>query len=126
VKAIAERATRRRKALRSVEATSFDEGVGEAVLAAAAGFGPDGVATGSVRGSFFLLACGRKRRREGAPSEGSLDRGCHQEQPALAPSSEDEGRVVELAEAGSATSTSAATRVVRWGFGSSGRDGGRE
>jgi hypothetical protein len=68
-------------------------------------FRPRGVATGSVRGSFFLLVRGRKRRHEGAPSEGSLDQGCHQEQPALASSSEDEVRVVELAEAGGATST---------------------
>jgi len=76
VKASVERATRRGKALRIVKSTSFDEEVVEAVLAETRGFGLSVSATGSVRGSFFLLARGRKRRREGAPSEGSLDRGC--------------------------------------------------
>jgi hypothetical protein len=104
-KAGAERATRRGKALRAGEAAPFDEGAGEAVLAAARGFGcaasrqgASEIRSSSSRAVENTAATGRRLR-------GLLDRETHQEQPAPAPSSDDAGSVVERVEAGSATST---------------------
>jgi hypothetical protein len=67
--------TRRWKALRAGKANPFDEGWVEAVLVMSLeASAPKGIATGSVRGMFFLLVRGRQRRGEGVPSEGSDDR----------------------------------------------------
>jgi hypothetical protein len=109
-----------------VKPISFDEGVAEAVLAATRGFGPAASRQGASEARSSSSCAVENAATKGRRLRDPIDQGCHQEQPALALSSEDEVRVVELAEAGGATSTSAATRVVRWGFGSSGREGGRE
>jgi hypothetical protein len=115
-------ATRRWKALRAGKVASFDEEATEAVLA--------------VLGEFRLQECrDRKRQRQVLPPRARLTRpsrrgavrGVHrsrdpnQERTVPAPASDDVRSVVDPAEAGVRTVKCAATRVVRWGFGSNGR-----
>lgn len=119
-KAIVERATRRGKALRAVKPTSFDEGVAEAVLAAAAGFGLTASRQGasearssSSRAVENAAAKGHRLRdpRSGMPPGAAGARTLVRRRRARGRIRRSWRRYVN----------SAATRVVRWGFGSSGR-----
>jgi hypothetical protein len=103
-KAGTERATRRGKALRAVKPISFDEEVAEAVLVVSRGFGRAASRQGASEARSSSSRAVDKAVAKGHRLRVSSIGKPNQEQPVPAPASEDDGRVVEFAEAGSATS----------------------
>jgi hypothetical protein len=109
------------KAPWSAEACSFDEEQVEPVLAGFSGFGPWELCDKGVRGSFVLLAFGRKRRREGRRlRDSSIGKPTRNRRRSL-PRQKTVGTWANVPKL-AAQRQVRATRVVGWGLGSNRRE----